>query len=37
MTPPFSDEPVAYVIIAVGIIIPLLVQYIAYLYDKREA
>jgi hypothetical protein len=37
LTPPFGDEPQGYVIIAVGIIIPLLVQYIAQLDDKREA
>lgn len=37
LTPPFGDEPLAYVIIAAGIIIPLLVQYIAQLDDKREA
>jgi len=37
MTPPFGDEPLAYIIIAVGIIIPLLVQYVAQLDDKREA
>jgi hypothetical protein len=37
LTPPFGDEPLAYVIIAVGIIIPILVQYVAQLDDKREA
>jgi hypothetical protein len=37
LTPPFGDEPLAYVIIAVGIIIPLLVQYVAQIDDKREA
>jgi hypothetical protein len=36
-TPPFGDEPLAYVIIAAGIIIPILVQYVAQLDDKREA
>jgi hypothetical protein len=37
LTPPFGDEPLAYVIIAVGIIIPILVQYVAQIDDKREA
>jgi hypothetical protein len=37
LTPPFGDEPLAYVIIAVGIILPLLVQYAAQIDDKREA
>jgi hypothetical protein len=37
LTPPFSDEPLGYIIIAVGIIIPILVQYVAQLDDKREA
>ncbi len=37
LTPPFGDEPLAYVIIAVGIIIPLLVEYVARLDEKREA
>jgi hypothetical protein len=37
LTPPFGDEPLGYVIIVVGIIIPLLVQYVAVLDDKREA
>lgn len=37
LTPPFGDEPLAYVIIAAGIIIPILVQYVAQLDDKREA
>jgi hypothetical protein len=37
LTPPFGDEPLAYVIIVVGIIIPLLVQYVAQIDDKREA
>jgi hypothetical protein len=37
LTPPFGDEPLAYVIIAVGIIIPILVQYVAQLDDMREA
>ena len=37
LTPPFGDEPLACVIIAVGVIIPLLVQYVAQLDDKREA
>ncbi len=37
LTPPFGDEPQAYVIIAVGIIIPVLVQYVAQLDDRREA
>jgi hypothetical protein len=37
LTPPYGDEPSGYVIIAVGIIIPILVQYIVQLDDKREA
>jgi hypothetical protein len=37
LTPPFGDEPLAYVIIAAGIVIPILVQYVAQLDDKREA
>ena len=37
LTPPFGDEPLAWVIIAVGIVIPILVQYVAQLDDKREA
>ena len=37
LTPPFGDEPLACVIIAVGVIIPLLVQYVSQLDDKREA
>ena len=37
LTPPSGDEPFAYVIIAVGIIMPLLVQYVAQIDDKREA
>ncbi len=37
LTPPFGDEPLAYVIIAAGIIIPVVVQYVAQLDDKREA
>jgi hypothetical protein len=37
VTPPFGDEPFAVVIIAVGIIIPLLVQYVARIDDQREA
>jgi hypothetical protein len=37
LTPPFGDEPFAYGIIAVGLIIPILVQYVAYLDEKREA
>jgi hypothetical protein len=37
LTPPYGDEPQAYAIIAVGIIIPVLVQYVAQLDDKREA
>jgi hypothetical protein len=37
LTPPFGDEPLAYVIIAVGITIPVVVQYVAQLDDKREA
>jgi hypothetical protein len=37
LTPPFGDEPLGYVIITVGIIIPILVQYVAQLDDKREA
>ena len=37
LTPPFGDEPMAYTVIAVGIIIPVLVQYAAQLDDKREA
>jgi len=37
LTSPFGDELLAYVIIAVGIIIPLLVQYVAQIDDKREA
>jgi hypothetical protein len=36
-TPPFGDEPQGYVIIVVGIIIPVLVQYSAQLDEKREA
>jgi hypothetical protein len=36
-TPPFGDEPLAYVVIVVGIIIPILVQYVAQIDDKREA
>jgi len=37
LTPPFGDEPLAYGIIAVGIAIPLLVQYYAQRDEKREA
>ncbi|MFA5266537.1 MAG: hypothetical protein WC379_01085 [Methanoregula sp.] len=37
LTPPFGDEPLAYVIIAAGISIPILVQYVAQLDDMREA
>jgi len=37
LTPPFGDELQGYVIIAVGIIIPILVQYVAQIDDKREA
>jgi len=37
LTPPFGDELQGYVIIAVGIIIPILVQYVAQFDDKREA
>jgi hypothetical protein len=37
LTPPFGDELQGYVIIAVGIIIPILVQYIAQIDDKLEA
>ena len=37
LTPPLGDEPLGYVIITVGIIIPILVQYVAQLDDKREA
>jgi hypothetical protein len=36
LTPPFGDEPLAYVIIAVGVIIPVLVGYVARLDEKRE-
>lgn len=36
-TPPFGDEPLAYAIIAVGIIIPFLIRYMAQLDEKREA
>jgi hypothetical protein len=36
-TPPFGDEPLAYVIVAVGMIIPILVQNGAQLDDKHEA
>lgn len=37
LTPPFGDEPLAYLIIAAGISIPVLVQYVAQIDDKREA
>jgi hypothetical protein len=37
LTPPFGDELQGYVIIAVGIIIPVLMQYVAQLDDQREA
>jgi hypothetical protein len=37
LTPPFGDEPQSYVIIAVGIIIPILVQYVAQIDDTRDA
>jgi len=37
LTPPFGDELQGYIIIAVGIIIPILVQYVAQIDDKREA
>jgi len=37
LTPPFGDNYLAYVIVAVGIIIPKLVQYVAQIDDKREA
>jgi len=37
LTPPFGDEPLAYGIIAVGIVIPLLVLYYAQTDEKREA
>jgi hypothetical protein len=37
LTPPSGDEPQGYVIIAVGIIIPIIVQYVAQLDDEREA
>ena len=33
---PFGDESLAYVIVAVGIIIPILVQYVAQLDKKHE-
>jgi hypothetical protein len=36
-TPPFGDEPFASIVIMVGIIIPILVQYVAQIDDKREA
>jgi hypothetical protein len=35
--PPFGDEPQGYAIIAIGIIIPVLVQYIAQIDDRQEA
>jgi hypothetical protein len=34
---PVGDELLGCVIIAVGIIVPLLVQYVAQIDDKREA
>ncbi|OPX61996.1 MULTISPECIES: hypothetical protein [unclassified Methanoregula] len=37
LTPPFGDEPLAYGIIAVGIVIPAIVQYYAQIDEKREA
>jgi hypothetical protein len=37
LTPPFGDEPLGYIIIVAGIIIPLLVQYVAVLDDKSDA
>jgi hypothetical protein len=36
LTPPFGDEPQGYAIIAVGLVIPLIVQYVAQLDEKRE-
>lgn len=37
LTPPFGDEPLAYAIIVVGIVIPILVQYYAQVDENREA
>jgi hypothetical protein len=37
LTPPFGDEPQGYAIIAIGIIIPILMQYVAQIDDRREA
>jgi hypothetical protein len=37
VSPPVGDELLGCVIIAVGIIVPLLVQYVAQIDDKREA
>jgi hypothetical protein len=37
LTPPSGDEPLAYVIVAIGIIIPIFVQYVAQFEDNREA
>jgi hypothetical protein len=37
LTPPFGDEPLGYIIVAVGIGIPILVQYVAQLDEIREA
>lgn len=37
LTPPFGDEPLAYGIIAGGLVIPILVRFFAKLDEKREA
>lgn len=37
LTPPFGDEPFAGIIIVSGIVIPLLVHYVAQTDDQREA
>lgn len=37
LTPPYGDEPVAYGIIAGGLVLPVLIHYFAQLDEKREA
>jgi len=37
LTPPFGDGPQGYVITVVGIIIPILVWYVAQVDERREA
>jgi hypothetical protein len=36
LIPPSGDEPFAYVIIAIGIIIPIIVEYVTHLDDMRD-